>query len=289
MPDSVLTDLTFHNAGHCRQSEYFTGSGSFKSRQFEAVVARIEHPQHGVALIDTGYSPHYFEVTKRLPERLIQWLLPVAPMPAVSAQQRWRDRGIDLKQIDHIFVSHFHADHIGALVDFKATLFFYRSESLKNLKRMNRVFQLHQGFFEKLLPTDFEEQGEPIAEPSFIDQPIDDYDGDEAFPFRWYDFWGDGSLLLIDLPGHALGHTGYLIRLADRTVFYIVDASWNLAVSLAGGSPPWLGRQVQHDSTAYLKTLAQIRKIAERTSWEIVACHCPLTQERGDHVGGNTP
>lgn len=273
-----LTKVTFHNAGHCWQLGYFAGAASWGVRRFYAVVVRFEHPVHGVCLIDTGYSPQYFVATQSFPERLFRWLLPVASMRDESPRQRWRKRGIDRDEIDHLFVSHFHGDHIGAVFDFPDTRTHCREELLRELLSLSRWKQINAGFFAGLLPDDFAARCENIGEASFTTSPEID------LPFASCDFWGDGSLLLVDLPGHSHGHTGYVLRADNRTIFYVVDACWDVSAMLSGRHPPLPGRMIQHHAAAYIETQKKLQAFAETSNWEIVACHCPLTQQRDDFV-----
>ena len=61
-----------------------------------------------------------------------------------------------------------------------------------------------------------------------------------------------GTKLLIDLPGHALGQMG----VSFSNTFLAADASW-------GGSklPTFLGRIIQEDKNAYIRTFEKLQKI----------------------------
>jgi len=95
--------------------------------------------------------------------------------------------------------------------------------------------------------------------------------------FRVGDPWGDGSLLWVDLPGHAAGHCGFLLRTATETLFYVVDACWDVEAMLAGRRLPALGRMVQADATAYEQTHSRLRDWSRKYRLPLIACHCPRT------------
>ena len=134
---------------------------------------------------------------------------------------------------------------------------------------------MRHGFLDALVPAGFTARGQAIAEQAFV--PGTGLLAD----FHVHDFWGEGSLLLVDLPGHAEGHTGYVLRTAAETVFYIVDACWDVDVLLKGRTLPRLSRGLQFDYAAYQQTQAKLRRVAASGAIRLLACHCPRTQ---DHV-----
>lgn len=129
----------------------------------------------------------------------------------------------------------------------------------------------------KLLPDDFLRRGVPIDIANFAPGSGD------LSAFSVCDFWGDGSLLLVDLPGHADGHLGFVLTTASETVFYIVDACWHLEVMLAERTLPLISRGFQADWPAYQTTQRKLRELASR-GWTLAACHCPETMRRVNHA-----
>lgn len=283
-PSQYLDAVTFHNGGYCLQNEILVGTGRFRMRRFQAVVVRIEHPQHGAAMIDTGYSPFFFRATSGFPDRIARWLIPVARMPQVSPVQRWSDRGIKIDELTTIFLSHFHADHIGAVTDFPEMRFVYRHQTLATLLEQNPWSRLKNGFARKLLPEDLDRRASKIDEADFLEATYCDFESQtQKLPFPAIDWWGDGSLIMLDMPGHAIGHTGYLLRTKEKSILYVVDACWDVEVLMAEKRLPWVAIKAQYDGETYHRTQTTIRELATRSNWEIVACHCPLTQQRDDH------
>jgi glyoxylase-like metal-dependent hydrolase (beta-lactamase superfamily II) len=90
-----------------------------------------------------------------------------------------------------------------------------------------------------------------------------------------YDLFGDGSLLLIALPGHAAGHYGVLFEDDRGPVFLIADASWSSQAIRDFMPPPalvtgWLG-----DTRAYRDTLAKLQALGEEAPQvRMVPSHC---------------
>jgi glyoxylase-like metal-dependent hydrolase (beta-lactamase superfamily II) len=90
-----------------------------------------------------------------------------------------------------------------------------------------------------------------------------------------YDLFGDGSLLLVALPGHAAGHYGLLFEDDRGPVFLIADASWSSQAIRDFMPPPalvtgWLG-----DTRAYRDTLAKLKALGEEAPQvRMVPSHC---------------
>jgi glyoxylase-like metal-dependent hydrolase (beta-lactamase superfamily II) len=267
-----LTRVTFLNSGHCRQWSRFAGRPNWKWDRFYAVFVFLEHPQHGPALIDTGYSDQFFSATLKFPQRLYRWMTPVTLDRLQGPRLILQRQGIAAEDIKSLFVSHFHADHVAGLRDFPKARFIYRGDAFEKLGRANVFRQVHHGFLQRLLPGDFVERGESIDEQRF--RP-----GTGALrEFSTLDFWNDGSLLFVDLPGHALGHMGFVLRTRSWSVFYIVDACWDIDVLLQGRALPRLARRFQSSFPAYVETQEKLRRLGNHRELTLLACHCPRTQ-----------
>lgn len=261
---------TFLNAGDCTQWGYLAGRKTRRLVRFPAVFAHLDHPVHGQSLIDTGYGPRFFDATRPFPQRFYRWLTPLRLPPERHARGVLVARGFDPDAVARVFVSHFHGDHIAGLDQFPAARFVYRRSPLEALLREPAVQQVRHAFLAGLLPDDFTSRGEPLADEAF--QP----GTGPLAEFRVHDFFGDGDLLLIDLPGHAAGHTGYLVRTDGGTVLYVVDATWDVEGMLERRRLPRVSLKLQHSERDYLVTQAKLRRLAG--TFPMLACHCPRTQ-----------
>ena len=243
-----LKNVRFINHGSCWQSQYFTANGRWSFRRFQAVAVCFEHPTHGRCLIDTGYGPSYLRATAGFPARLARWLLPVDRKSAAfsMAGDFSRQLGISLDQIKFVFISHFHGDHIGGLDLLPHCQVVYRSAMLTQLKTLSHRQQLTHGFFSELIPSDLDSRTIPIDEADWRPDVLQDcewacyprFDAGRATEqaLQAIDFWGDGSLVLFDAPGHAMGHMGFLLNTHPRPIVYAVDAFWMRMDGLGSGS-----------------------------------------------------
>lgn len=225
---------------------------SWKKVRFYARSFLIEHPQKGLILIDTGYGQNLIEATQKGIYSLYRSLLPVTFKKEDSVVFQLEQDGIFLKDLSYLLITHFHPDHIGALFEFRRVPWIFRSDALERLMSFSRLRGLKHGFIRSLVPS--------IPEESIAVK--DDFFTQVSGKFRGVDLFGDGSLLLIDLPGHALGQMGVLIE----NTFFVADAKWT-----DHGFPHSLGFFLQQDRTAYRRTFEDLKTFPD--SIQIIATH----------------
>jgi glyoxylase-like metal-dependent hydrolase (beta-lactamase superfamily II) len=264
--------VCFLNSGYCLQWGYLAGGAARGWIRFHAVFVYLDHPEHGVSLIDTGYSPWFLEATRPFPQRLYRWATPPRLDPHQHAWGVLAARGLAPERVERIFVSHLHGDHTAGLRHFPSVHFVYRPAAHETLLRQSVWKQVRQAFLAKTLPDDFTARGVPLEEKAFV--PGSGSLGE----FGVHDYWGDGDLLLVDLPGHAAGHTGYVLRTASERFFYVVDACWDMDAMLQARPLPRLSRPVQLSYADYVVTQDKLRRLAARGEHHLLACHCPRTQ-----------
>lgn len=264
-----LSNFRVLDGGFCRQCEYFTGRRSLRIRRFHALFLQCEHPEHGLTLIDSGYGRHYAEATCAFPERFLRWAIPVALNSGLDEELLADRYGLQADDVQTIFISHFHGDHIGGLRHFKNARFVHRADAYRMLRDAPTKLQLKHGFLQKLLPDDFQQRSDGVDDAVFI--PGEGLlDG-----FLVHDYWGDGSLIMVDLPGHALGHTGFMLQTDEGPVFYLADATWDVHVLHAGGRPPWIVRRLTISGADYEHSIEKLRHFAQTHNIRAVATHCP--------------
>ncbi len=252
-------------------------------RRFQAVVVTFEHPVFGRCQIDTGYGRQVLPATRRMPERILRWTTPLPKKQwpfrqASNSAIETRDlpiNGLNSNQnlaVDHLFLSHFHVDHIGGLGDVRAETIIYRQTALTALRSLSRWQRLHHGFLPALIADSAVLRGQGIDEKRWsVDSELD-------AGLATLDYWNDGSLRLVDLPGHSLGHYGFLLRGETQTLLYAVDAFWDYEVYRAARDLPWAGQKVQYHYGKYCQTQSQLRKFEREQGVTVLACHCERTQ-----------
>lgn len=266
-----MITLSLLDTGYCKHPEAVVLSGaSLKPAKFPSTVAVLEHRKHGVILFDTGYSERFFSATDPFPERLYRWLTPVSHQDSQSAVAQLKRRGISASDVRTIIVSHFHADHVGGLRDFPNATFLYNEHAYQALRHKSRWGRLLAGFLADLIPDDFTQRSQVLT-PNTLRQGILPY-----APFcDGYDLLGDGSLIAIELPGHAPGQIGLWVQTVSGPVFLVADACWRNQAYTEGRLPHRLTGLLHDSWSAYQSTVANLHMLHTRhPEIPIVACHC---------------
>ncbi|MEO8528793.1 MAG: N-acyl homoserine lactonase family protein [Pseudolysinimonas sp.] len=155
--------------------------------------------------------------------------------------------GIAPEQVSTVVISHLHQDHIGAIGQLPgARLVASRTE----LDRLDRPGAELAGFLVRhLRDPGFDWQ------PTDVDEPL----GDELQPFtHGHDLFGDGSCILLPLPGHTPGSLGALVRPNDGPPILLVgDLTYDVEL-LEHEHLPGVGpRAVILDSTQKVNELCR--------------------------------
>ena len=237
------------------------GGSLFRRVKFHATAVLLEHPVAGWVLFDTLYSSRFFEETSRFPGRFYRWITPVTLTAPGGIRQLLEAQGIFSRDVKHVFLSHFHADHAGGLRDFPDAKIYCSRTAWEAVRHLGSWAGLRRAFLPGLLPPDLEARLEFVRE------------GD--------DLLGDGSLRVVDLPGHAIGQIGLRFTSSiGQPVLLAADACW-LSQAYRENRPPHPVTGLLHDGSAYLATLQLLHEWhLENPELLIVPAHCPETAAR---------
>lgn len=271
MLTSKPVKLIIRATGHCVHPEWLTlRGGSLRPVPFPAGFACVLHPEHGPVLFDTGYSSRFFQETAKLPNALYRYITPVKYKEEDSAAHQLRLEGIHPMDVRYIVLSHFHGDHIGGARDFPNARFIYSDKAYDAVNKLGPLASVKAGYLRGLLPDDFAERSLPFRE------------GDKTAPFpsgfpcgEGYDLFGDGSMLAVELPGHAAGMIGLFVSTASRDYLLCADAVWSSRAYLERRPPHLAASLIMSDRHAYKRSFRTLERIAE---WDpamaIVPSHC---------------
>ncbi|SHE80707.1 Metallo-beta-lactamase superfamily protein [Seinonella peptonophila] len=264
------------HGGSCVQYEkmVFPKERGLRKKIFPSLFSLIEHPTYGPILFDTGYSAHFLQATKQFPNRLYSLVTPVSFSAEQSALVQVERLGFQAKEIGTIILSHLHADHIAGLKDFSNASIWVHRSAWSSIQLKSKLAALRMGFLPDLLPDTIEDRLQLIDATFQIQLPA------EYAPFKQgYDLLGDGSLIAVDLPGHAHGQIGLLIQTFDHgMVFLIADCCWDRASYEKILYPHRLTRILHANHTAYINSLHMVNQFAvQHPQAEIVPSHCQST------------
>ncbi len=273
----LMVKLTLFQAGYCTAPEHLLQRrGRRVEVKLPALFALIEHPKFGYILFDTGYSRRFYEETSRGWNWLYGKITPVTIDERNEAQAQLARQGIGVNEIEHVLISHFHADHVGALRDFPKAKFHYLAEGWDTLRNKKGFAAVRQAFLPGLLPADFETRG--VAYPSIHETPLPP----NLAPFtHGLDLFGDETIWLISLPGHAVGQMGVAVQAEDGFYFLVADACWQSIAYQEYRLPSRLAYLLFPYPRLYDMTLKQIHGVWQRQSGvHIIPSHCESAAQR---------
>lgn len=105
--------------------------------------------------------------------------------------------GIQPQQVTTLAISHYHFDHIGQAADFPDAKLLIGKADLERLRERGSA------------------RAKPLARWIDGGGAVEELAGDK-------DVFGDGRVVILDLPGHTPGHKGLLVKL-DRTGYVLLS------------------------------------------------------------------
>ena len=174
---------------------------------FPTVAFLIRHELSGRQLLfDLGCRKDFWNLPAPIAKTIDE------KVPGIKVDKSLRDilseGGTDVKKIEAAIVSHHHYDHMGDPATFPRT--------------MDLV--VGPGFSELFLPGYPTAQASPVLEDAFAGRTVREltFEGDLVVAgYRAIDYFGDGSLYVLDTPGHAVGHLSALVRTTKDTFVFL--------------------------------------------------------------------
>lgn len=265
-----MIKLKLFQAGYCRHCQRMTlQKGRLQRVRYPSLCMLIQHPQHGNILFDTGYSEEFMSVSAKFPGILYRMVTPVTLTQDLLTQLQ--SIGISADEIDYIVISHFHSDHLGGLKDFSKAKFICHAAAWHSVKHLSALRGLLKAFLPELLPHDFPERLMLLQQSQRCNLP------DILDPFRHgYDLFGDQSLYIVELPGHAAGHIG-MYFVADETIptLLIADSCWHSESFREKRYPSSITRLIHEDYREYKATIDRLHELHIRQPQiTIMPSHC---------------
>lgn len=256
------------DTGYCLAWENHVIQGGSQQRiHCHSLVALLQHPQHGWTLWDAGYAPRLLDATQRLPFSLYRRATPLYLQPELAVIAQLHTFGLEANDIRRVIISHFHADHIAGLRDFPAAELITTEAAYAAIRSRRGLNALQRGYIPALLPSDFAERA--ILLPTFTGTVLPGLGAT-------HNLFGDGSLQLVSLPGHAHGQIGLLAHTNSGDILFAADSCW-LTRSISERRPP---SRLTHffidDPTALRTTIDHLHTFAEAyPTVRIIPSHCP--------------
>lgn len=261
------------SAGHAANiAKMVDRTQPFKVVHFPAICALITHPVHGYLLFDTGFSRAVLEGTSSFPMNLYRLITPVIFDDSESAVENLKRRGVDPAEINYVFLSHFHIDHMGGLKDFPNAKYIYSTEGFEASRGLTGFKAVLKAYLKDLEPDDMDKRSIRIEQFTHsISYPGFD---------KGFDIFGDGSIVAVDLPGHAPGQFGLFLQTEGGVVLLAADASWTSEAIENLSFPHPFVKLILHDYPAFEITLKKLHRLyKERPDVKILPTHSDKSLE----------
>jgi len=262
----MTVKLTILSGGACLAPEpAVVPGGRLRLMRVPALFALLEHPEQGAILFDTGYHTRFQAATRHLPFRLYRLLTPVRITASENASVQLEARGILPTDVRHVILSHFDGDHIGGLRDFPVARIVASVEAWRAVAAKTGLEAFRVRLMPDLLPED-------IAWRLHL---VRAFDGPSVGPFRaTHDLFGDGTVRLVRLPGHAPGQVGALVSAEDGKTYLLAgDGCWTRRDLERGAGP--LHPRLASDGPAQRGTYDLLRRAYALPEVVVVPSHCP--------------
>jgi len=243
--------------------------GRLRPVTLPATVAAFRHRTEGWVVFDTGYAQHVLDEARKWPEALYPWVIPFS-VP-ISAADQLRARGIEPEDVRHVIISHLHPDHIGGLKDFPNAALHCPRHAWDVNAPATGARRMRLAFMPGLLPPDFRDRVHWIAGLNGM--------GCGPFPATG-DLFGDGTVRLVALPGHAAGQIGAFVTVGERRMLLAADSCWLSRGYAELRSPSRITWAIIDDPGAMQQTLSRLHHLhMSDPELLIVPAHCPAVPE----------
>jgi glyoxylase-like metal-dependent hydrolase (beta-lactamase superfamily II) len=233
LPDSSLNQtyvtISALQAGHLTLPEklFVTDADPDKRATVPSLAFLIQHPSRSngskteILVFDLGLKRDVSGYREAQQHHIAQ-RQPTTTSPDVA--ESLRKGGLDPKDVDTVILSHVHWDHVGTPSDFQNSEFVVGSGTMHLLANGGGPLYPVELFNHDELPHDRTRELPP-ARSEEVSKAFQRHTSHAWQPLAGFpaaiDFYEDGSLYVIDAPGHLPGHVNLLARIAPKKWVYL--------------------------------------------------------------------
>lgn len=225
----------------------------------------IVHPDLGPIIIDGGYGPNLYNVVHpSLALKAYRSLLKPEILPEGAPDIALAKLGFQVHDVQHIILTHCHADHVGYLGQFPDATIHSAEKIISTKPHQNN------GVFPELLPPDLVKRSKTFDSNAKIPLPHDLGQG--------MDIFGDQSVLSVALSGHMNGHFGLYFPTLSHPFLYAVDTAWTHEGLLENRERQGVLKMVSASYPDCVQSANRVRKFSEAGGL-VILCHDPVQTE----------
>ncbi len=248
---SIIGNIKILSCGYCMQLERFASiAGRWKMKRFPARCCLVPL-QKGFLLFDSGYAADTNKIMQSWPAWCYKTLIPVTIEPSQTAVRQLENLGVCAGEIKYIFISHFHADHIGGLRDFPNARFICSQEGYQSLKKLSVFRQICKGFVADFLPDGFEKRTSFVSEKN----------GKKTNGLLLHSMADLPDMYAVSLPGHAKGQLGLWLK--EKNILLAADAAWTSDNLKSDGRPSLFALNLFENKRQYINTLCRLSCLSD--------------------------
>lgn len=238
------------------------------------LFAVIEHPQRGIILFDTGVHTQFHHATRKFPYRIHNILTPFDLKEENNAGNQLLKIGMHPDDVKAMIISHGHADHIPGIIDFPNAKIIINNVELdfmcwdhtkhNSFKLLRNAYlkSLYNNCRNEIMPIDFTTRGK----------------SHRMFKTA-VDLWDDGTMYLVELPGHTKGQMGLFMNNGESgDLFFVGDAAYlqdNIRYNIPTAK---LFQMVYPSPKDFIRTLNMLHDLQKSNpDVLILPSHCPET------------
>lgn len=212
----------------------FRGGSPFKKYESGMAAVLVQHPT-GDYLIDTGFGRQIESHLQDIPP--IMQLLSEA-QPGHAAADQLVSAGYSMTKLKGILLTHSHWDHVSGVQDFPNTPVL-----LDSFEKGYITSGKNHTALARSMPAD-RFQTYRYKHQSYL-----------GFS-KSLDIHGDGSLILVPMPGHTPGSTGIFVTLpSGKRYFFIGDLVWMIEGIERPAERPWMARRMVDANTEAVREM----------------------------------
>jgi N-acyl homoserine lactone hydrolase len=210
----------------------YRGGSFFDKREFSMSVVLVRHPK-GDLLIDAGFGK---DVKKHFSLMPFYFKMITDFDPGISAAEQLDKFGYNQDSIKAILLTHAHWDHVSGIPDFKNTPILVSENELKFINSDNKFNDIAKSF------TNAKYTSYGFQQKAYLGFPLS------------YNFYGDGSIVIVPAPGHTSGSVIIFITLPTGKRFAMIgDLAWQVEGVLELEERPFLQSVSGDDDRALVR------------------------------------